>query len=718
MKKTVLMLFCGAVLPLFANGKVFLDENANGKFDDGEKGMAGVYLSNGKEITQSSADGSFSFKSKGYWVSVCTPDKYVPTTAVWSSADSQSPAFGFAADKDYSAGVSFIHGSDIQYAVARKPGILRNAINKMSAAAIKHKCSMVICVGDLTPNGENPDLEAVKREFAKSPLQFYPVFGGHDGAKDRTLANYKRVFGPLWYSWNCRGVHFAAFVSEGFLTKEQHAEQYKWLKEDVSKVDKNTPIVLVTHAPGQASRFIREALGKREPSLVLEGHFHNWNTHKTGNTDILCSAPWREGDNGVQTSRLRVVRRQNGKWQSFMELIHPMTPQLPPLAKVEIKTSEEWSSINGTADGGRVIGRTLNKIAPVWSVDLGTYQDYYGSPVISDGRVYAVVSDQSIGAANAGVICLDAENGKLLWKTPVKDDIVSTPVVNGNFVYAASCSGEVFAMQKSDGKIVWRTPARKDYGNNNSQTLGKYGWRITTAPVAVGDGRIYCQSNYSIRALDMNSGKELWQIIRDAGYSPAPGVLYYQGKLYTAIPKQLLVLDPAGGKNIAVLDKKKLKKIPSASDRGVAVATVYGGNIYFPGQILRKFSSDGKELWAAKLNGARYAATPVVEACGVAVAGYNNVMSGFDAESGKLLWSNQLKTPSGEAMKNTSAPVVFKDKVVYACDNGTISIADIKTGKVLQSIQLGAPVKSSPAVSGNLLCVSTFDGRIIGFALQ
>ena len=707
MNKIVCLLALCSVLPLYGNSKVFHDKNGNGKQDSGETGIPGVYVSNGQEIAVTSADGSYAFKTKGYWVSVTTPDKYTPTTPIWSD---KNCSFGFQDDANYKDGAVFIHGSDIQFPVTRKRGILSRIAKKIAAAAEKYNTKSVICVGDITTHGDLADMNTVRDEFALNKLQFYPVFGGHDGVNSRDLGNYRKVFGPLWYSWNYRGVHFAAFVSENFLTKQQKLDQDKWLKEDLSKVPQDMPIVLATHAPGQMSRDLRQILAGREPELILRGHFHNWNIRKAGKTHVICSAPWREGDNGVQSIRVRVIKRENNNWKSFTESVHPLDVKELALGKAEIKTAEN--------SGARVFDKELKKLVPVWSSKVGGMQDYYGSPVISDGKIYCSISDADIGAENAGVAALDAATGKVLWKTSTKDDIVSTPVVDGDFVYAASCQGDVFALKKSDGSIVWKTPGRTDFGNINNQTMGKYGWRVTTTSLVCGDGRIFTQSNIIIRALDMKTGKELWQIIRDSGYSPAAGVLFHDGKLYTAIPKQILVLDPATGKSISVLDKKKLTKVPFANDRGIAAATVYGGNIYFPGQVLRKFSSDCKELWAVSLKGSRYGVSSAVESNGVTLVAYNNLLNAYDSGNGKLLWSIKSRIATGEGAKNTSTPLVFKDKIVYASDTGVLSVCDLKTGKTLQSIAIGSPIKSSPAASGNLICVSTFDGRIIGFAVQ
>ncbi|MBO5766212.1 MAG: PQQ-binding-like beta-propeller repeat protein [Lentisphaeria bacterium] len=717
MKKflTVTFALLGSILPA---GVVFLDLNSNSVRDAGEPGIPSVAVSNGRETVLTGSDGTFSFVSGGYWIAVTTPDKHLPTTPIWADKGA-APEFGFKPDPRSSDGAVFIHGSDIQFNVAKKSERFRHTVQKIAAAAKKHRTDMVICSGDLTPDGRLDDMQVIRDEFKAAGLDFYPVFGGHDAQKHRDLANYRKVFGPLWYSWNFRGVHFCAFVSESFLTPVEFKEQYAWLKRDIALTPADMPLVLVTHAPGQASRTISDALCGREPELILRGHYHHWNVRRTGKTSIVCSAPWREGDSGAQTNRIRVISRSAGEWKSSIEFVHPFKETIPSAGKAQVILSGDWLSVAGNSANRRISSAAFGRLVPVWHFRAGGYQDYFGSPVISDGKVFVPVSDSGVSPANAGIAAVDAKSGKLIWKAQTCDDVCATPVICGGIIAVSTVSGDIFAFDKNTGKLIWKAPARSDYGSVNSQTFGRYGWRVTVSHLSSGNGAIFQQSNFFIRAVSVADGKTLWQLHTDSGYSPASGVLFDSGKLFVSTPRQFLILDPVSGKRLKVIDKKKLPVLPTSTDRGVAIPSAGNNAVYFAGaSAIRKFSCDGNQLWAAKLSNVRYAVSSATEANGKVFAAFNNCAAAFDASSGKLLWSFSTPHPPRQSAKSTASPIVFDSNVIFATDSGSVILCNSHSGKVIQQINLNVPIKATPATTGNLLCIYSSAGTLHGFVLK
>lgn len=68
----------------------------------------------------------------------------------------------------------------------------------------------------------------------------------------------------------------------------------------------------------------------------------------------------------------------------------------------------------------------------------------------------------------------------------------------------------------------------------------------------------------------------------------------------------------------------------------------------------------------------------------------SGVMHAYDLESGRLLWSQDEKTPLG-------APVeFFKDHVAYGGMSGRLFVRHYLSGKLKYAIDLGAPVESAP----------------------
>ncbi|MCM4153094.1 hypothetical protein DHD05_16000 [Arenibacter sp. N53] len=112
---------------------------------------------------------------------------------------------------------------------------------------------------------------------------------------DYKYGMWERHFGKTYYSFDHKGWHFITLNSLDVTDNKRykgffHLEQLEWLKQDIEKVDKSTPIVITTHIPmictyaqlngGEGSRTANNAsdvfkiMEKHNLKLVLQGHIH------------------------------------------------------------------------------------------------------------------------------------------------------------------------------------------------------------------------------------------------------------------------------------------------------------------------------------------------------------------------------------------------------------------------------------------------------------
>lgn len=112
---------------------------------------------------------------------------------------------------------------------------------------------------------------------------------------DYKYGMWERHFGKTYYSFDHKGWHFITLNSLDVTENKRykgffHQEQLQWLKEDIEKVDKSTPIVITTHIPmictylqlngGEGSRTASNAsdvfkiMENHNLKLVLQGHIH------------------------------------------------------------------------------------------------------------------------------------------------------------------------------------------------------------------------------------------------------------------------------------------------------------------------------------------------------------------------------------------------------------------------------------------------------------
>jgi 3',5'-cyclic AMP phosphodiesterase CpdA len=90
---------------------------------------------------------------------------------------------------------------------------------------------------------------------------------------------YKRYFGNTYYSFDHKGWHFIVLksiddIENGYIGLIDQ-EQVTWLKEDLEKVDRATPIILVTHIPliTAYGQITKGALASNDKELVVNNSY-------------------------------------------------------------------------------------------------------------------------------------------------------------------------------------------------------------------------------------------------------------------------------------------------------------------------------------------------------------------------------------------------------------------------------------------------------------
>lgn len=196
------------------------------------------------------------------------------------------------------------------------------------------KPDFVVFGGDLAQLGNKPELDH-GAEFL-SGLNYdkvYAVMGEHDYYLD--LGEYwSELYGDHYYSWDHKGVHFITLNSiltydDWTFNRWESAErrmnemagldnpngspfmvgekQLDWLKKDLAKVKKDTPIVVFSHSPLQKifknwnfwtedAEAVQKLLKPYDKVNVIYGHVHQIQYNQVGNiafTSVMSTAwPW------------------------------------------------------------------------------------------------------------------------------------------------------------------------------------------------------------------------------------------------------------------------------------------------------------------------------------------------------------------------------------------------------------------------------------------
>ena len=269
----------------------------------------------------------------------------------------------------------------------------------------------------------------------------------------------------------------------------------------------------------------------------------------------------------------------------------------------------------------------------------------WSSPVVAEGRVYlttAVSTGEDDASQSLQLLCLDADDGSSIWSTKLfqttdspeveihqKNSHASpTAVIEGNRIYV-HFGPHGTACVDTRGKVVWTNTELKylpQHGNGGSPALykdrliiccdgrdvqyavaldksnGKELWRAnqetdatrgfsfctpTVIPVE-GSDQVICPASGAVFSYDPETGREIWRVDYDQGYSVVPRPVFGNGLIFVCSgfgDQQLFAIDPSGtgdvtDSHVVWKTKKGVPRSPSlllhenhlffVDDRGIA----------------------------------------------------------------------------------------------------------------------------------------------------
>lgn len=166
-----------------------------------------------------------------------------------------------------------------------------------------------------------------------------------------------------------------------------------------------------------------------------------------------------------------------------------------PIRNAPLVTNERI--IFGT-DNGEVFGLELNGTRK-WAT-RSIKKPIISAPAIdTEGICYVTGMDNYIYA-------IDADSGTVNWKLRTGGPLISSPVVERNYVYFGSTDGKLYCVNTQTGRERWTFDAHKP---------------ITSTP-AVNEGIVYFGGQDFFYALNAKDGKELWKFPLTKPISGAP----------------------------------------------------------------------------------------------------------------------------------------------------------------------------------------------------
>jgi outer membrane protein assembly factor BamB len=325
-----------------------------------------------------------------------------------------------------------------------------------------------------------------------------------------------------------------------------------------------------------------------------------------------------------------------------------------------------------------------------WSFLTGNH--IHQSPAVVDGVVY-------VGSEDSYFYALNATTGAEIWNyTSGNPYEGSSPVVESGIVYAVT-TGMIRALNASVGTWIWTAVTSADgfighpavvdgvlyiggyMGASNSHiyafnaSTGAQKWNATVteidSAIAVVDGVVYAASHYDgvnyIYALNASTGSQIWK-----------NTYYQSGSL--------------GG--------------PIVSG-GVVYACGYFGT-YLKGALALN-ASTGTQLWNATGYDVIYN-TPAIFDGMLIFGGYlsGSAVYALDINDGAEIW----RQPVGGYITYSSAAVSSNGIIYVGSTDGILYSLNASTGDIISSFLTGNEIRSSPAITDEVVYFGSLDNRV------
>jgi hypothetical protein len=298
-----------------AVGFVFHDQNGNRKRDEGEPGLAGMRVSNGREIVLTDAQGRyeididndtivFVIKPRG-WMTPLNAEKLPQFYYIHKPSGSPKQQFpGVAPTGPLPSSVDFpltpqeepdqfraLLFGDTQPRDKKEVEYMAHDIIEQVVAEKAHGASLGVTLGDIVFD----DLSVFKphnQAIALVGIPWYNVIGNHDMNFDspddkHSDETFESIYGPNYYSFDHGPVHFMVLDDVTWVgaTEKEKAhyvggfgpEQMEFIRNDLALVPENQLIVLMMHVPLLAVEDRQELyrlIEQRPFALSISAHTH------------------------------------------------------------------------------------------------------------------------------------------------------------------------------------------------------------------------------------------------------------------------------------------------------------------------------------------------------------------------------------------------------------------------------------------------------------
>lgn len=775
MKKTFLFSCLMAMaLPAMAayTGHVYVDKNNNGVFDKGEKAMSGIKVSDGLNVVETAADGSFSLPGhdRERFIFITTPSGYKTFNKHYHKIENRQTGYDFGL-MPYDGGIGrdgshkYIHITDTEIFNTRNH---EDWVNNVRDYAANEEAAFIIHTGDICYEaGLKAHIKLMNTENMNCPV-FYCI-GNHDLVKGKYGEEvYENHYGPVYYSFDAGSTHYIVTPMPG----GDHAPGYtradvcRWLKNDLAHVKPGTPIVVFNHdLLTYDDTFIykgsdTESINLNEHNLKawVYGHWHINYMKKQGDVYSICTSSLDKGGIDHSTTAFRVMHvDRKGDFTSELRYTYldkniciaspaaltssgilPIAVNVyssvspvkevaytclvdgkPVVKNKKLRPSTDWSWNGEMSLAAKYQGKeiTLQVKACFNNGETAEAQNTFTCPSEPVAPVFTANWDNLMGNAThtAPVTTSLKTPLRLAWTKNVGANIYMTsPLIHNGKIYVASVDedlrgkGHVYALDGANGTILWSYPVRNSIKNT----------------IAIDGNLVFAQDAQGyLYAINTETGKLAWEKQLPVNGLPAliDGLVAHEGVVYAGAGKGLCAFDVQTGKQL-------WKNEGWGQGEGTtSTLTVGNGLLIGSAQWSALYGNDaktGQKLWAASDNGLRNrGASPALHGSLLYLISDKSFFI-LEAATGKVV----VRKPLPYNIDVTSTPLLTDREIIFgsaqkgliALDRETLEekwvcpVGDALVYTCPYSRKPAATIETSPVLAGNTVYVAASDGTVYG----
>lgn len=316
----LLWLARAAISPTVLHGRVFVDRNANGQYDRDEAGVAGVVVSDGRQLVVTDAEGRYRMSDEGAaFIFVIKPAIYdLPLDEFNKPRFYHDLRVGDRSERDFALRQRsadsdvfsiLVFGDPQPYRDEQLEAYRRGIVEDVrNPEAYRFGLTLGDIVGDV-PSYHEPMAQAT----ASLGVPWWYVLGNHDldpqaSSAEEARGPFQDTFGPTHYAFNEGKVHFIVLDSvvwRGPTASDfvggLNQDQIDFVGASLQHVPSDHLVVLALHVPplgevvfkgmfrSEDRKKLFAALGQREV-LTLAAH-----THTQLRVDFDQAFGWSEG---------------------------------------------------------------------------------------------------------------------------------------------------------------------------------------------------------------------------------------------------------------------------------------------------------------------------------------------------------------------------------------------------------------------------------------